>query len=233
MDQKAQALAFLRKDVAQNVHLLEGLLHRNPEILAVSEHGVLLRYLGRLSLASDSVDAARELLQAIPEKPERIVVCRRDVEEYVARTYGLQPSTVCIQTSYLKQMPPPMPEGVDIRPLGLAYHDVVLERYSLFHDPDYITRRLEAGVMYGAFVSGRLAGFIGEHDEGSMGMLEVFPQYRRMGLGYALEVFQIRRILAENRIPYDHVVVTNDKSFHLQEKLGMSFSRDYVTFFGI
>ena len=41
-------------------------------------------------------------------------------------------------------------------------------------------------MFFGAFVDGQLAGFVGEHSEGSMGMLEIFPAYRRRGLGYSL-----------------------------------------------
>ncbi|MFQ9917932.1 MAG: GNAT family N-acetyltransferase [Flavonifractor plautii] len=40
--------------------------------------------------------------------------------------------------------------------------------------------------MLGAFVDGTLAGFAGFHGEGSIGLLEVLPAYRRRGLGEAL-----------------------------------------------
>ena len=83
--------------------------------------------------------------------------------------------------------------------------------------------------MYGIFVEDELAGFIGEHDEGSMGMLEVFPAYRRQGLGLALESFQINRILEEGRMPYDQVILGNEKSLSLQKKLGMTITKDTVT----
>ena len=58
----------------------------------------------------------------------------------------------------------------------------------LVDDEGYVTERLRAGVMIGAFVDGRLAGFAGIHSEGSMGMLEVFEPFRRQGIGYALEI---------------------------------------------
>lgn len=46
--------------------------------------------------------------------------------------------------------------------------------------------RLRAGVMLGAFLRDRPAGFIGLHEEGSMGMPEVLPEFRRMGVARAL-----------------------------------------------
>ena len=77
--------------------------------------------------------------------------------------------------------PFPLPPGLDIRRLGEEYLPAVVEHYHAFSDPDYIRRRLAAGVMHGAFQNGELAGFIGMHAEGSVGMLEVFPPYRRRG----------------------------------------------------
>ena len=88
---------------------------------------------------------------------------------------------------------------------------------------------LEAGVMFGAFVDGRLAGFVGEHHEGSMGMLEVFPPYRGHGLGLALESFQINRYLSQGRVPFDQVIVGNEKSMGLQRKVGMELSKDTMS----
>ena len=58
--------------------------------------------------------------------------------------------------------------------------------------PEYVEDRLKAGVIFGAFVDGRLAGFVGEHHEGSMGMLEVVPEFRRRGIAQALEAALIR-----------------------------------------
>lgn len=55
--------------------------------------------------------------------------------------------------------------------------------------------------MTGAFLDGVLAGFIGIHEEGSIGMLEVLPAYRRRSLGYALEAGAIRPRTEGGRYP--------------------------------
>ena len=82
--------------------------------------------------------------------------------------------------------------------------------------------------MTGAFLDGVLAGFIGIHEEGSIGMLEVLPAYRRRGLGYALEAGAIRRALKEGTIPYCQVIEGNTASMELQKKLGLEFSDGFV-----
>lgn len=68
--------------------------------------------------------------------------------------------------------------------------------------------------------SGEFVGFIGRHPEGSMGLLQVFPEYRRQGYGEELESFMINRFLEEGRVPYAHIIVDNEKSMNLQKKLG-------------
>ena len=95
-------------------------------------------------------------------------------------------------------------------------------------DRDYISARLAAGAVTGAFLEGVLAGFIGTHEEGSIGMLEVLPAYRRRGLGYALEAEAIRRAMAQGAIPYCQVIEGNAASMKLQKKLGMEFSDEFV-----
>lgn len=49
-----------------------------------------------------------------------------------------------------------------------------------------IAATIEHGLMFGAEVDGELAGFIGMHTDGSVGMLEVFKKYRRCGVGVHL-----------------------------------------------
>ena len=84
-----------------------------------------------------------------------------------------------------------------------------------------IAATIEHGLMFGAEVDGELAGFIGIHSEGSIGMLEVFPEFRHKGYGYALEAYLISLHLQRGWIPYCHVIDGNEASIGLQKKLGM------------
>ena len=71
--------------------------------------------------------------------------------------------------------------------LGPEWLEEVHAHYHPEDDGRYLLDRLGRGLMLGAFVDDMLAGFIGVHSEGSMGLLEVFPAYRRRGLASALE----------------------------------------------
>ena len=67
-------------------------------------------------------------------------------------------------------------------------------------------------------------GFIGEHLEGSMGLLYVFPEYRRRGYGAALQRHLISKTLEEGYIPFGQVEKDNHASLRLQKKIGMTQS---------
>ncbi|MBR6008742.1 MAG: GNAT family N-acetyltransferase, partial [Clostridia bacterium] len=71
---------------------------------------------------------------------------------------------------------------------------------------------------------GRLVGFIGEHLEGSMGILYVFPEYRRRGFGAALQARLMARTIKQGYIPFGQVEKTNTASLLMQKKLGMTQS---------
>lgn len=116
-----------------------------------------------------------------------------------------------------------LPEGVTLRPLTQDDMEFVVANY---HNPgayeSHIRARIAEG-MIGAEVNGRLAGFIGVHQEGCMGLLEILPEYRRLGLGRALEAAIIHQQVGRGRLPYGHVRTGNDASIALQKKMGMDF----------
>lgn len=117
-------------------------------------------------------------------------------------------------------------EGLVIQPLEERYAAEAARQYDHFVDEDYIRRRIEKGAMAGAFVDGQFAGFIGFHEEGSIGMLEVYPAFRRRHIAKALETYQCNQALELGYIPYGQVIVGNEKSLLLQVSLGMSVAKE-------
>lgn len=109
----------------------------------------------------------------------------------------------------------------DIRCLDLSYFDIVSSIYHVVDD-FYKREMILEHKVFGIFDDDNLMGFIGEHHEGGMGMLEILPEYRRKGLGYILESFMIDRALSSGRNAYCNVLVGNTGSIALQEKLGMT-----------
>lgn len=142
----------------------------------------------------------------------------------------------CRTYAYFGSMPPSVnaPAGVEIKRLATTLAGTVLEHY---HNPGggYTVERLseimrEKGV-FGAICGGVLAGFIGRHSDGNMGMLEVFEGYRNRGIGSALERFLINYVMTFGRVPLCDVFTDNDASMKLQRSLGLTESSGY-TFWG-
>ena len=127
----------------------------------------------------------------------------------------------------------PMPNGLVIRKLDALDIQEAAPMYPGFDDPDYIVDRIEAGAVYGAFLcdntaDNALAGIIGIHEEGSIGMLYVKPQYRHQKLATALETYAFNRALENGWIPYGQIIVGNEASMKLQERMGLHFSKSSV-----
>lgn len=120
-----------------------------------------------------------------------------------------------------------LPPGVEIRPLTMAQFPVVRQVYTTVNDDDYIRERIEEG-MIGAWYQGELAGFMGTHEDGTMGLLEVLPQFRRLGIAKALESEMIRRLRAQGRRTYGNIFKDNALSLEVHLKMGTLLSEDPV-----
>ncbi len=99
---------------------------------------------------------------------------------------------------------------------------------SLEKGAGYFTECHRAGMLFGAYIEDKLAGFVGIHADGSMGLLHVLPEYQGRHIAKALETFIINYGLELGHIPYGQVVPTNEVSMHLQESLGLYFSKTEV-----
>lgn len=118
--------------------------------------------------------------------------------------------------------------GIEIRRLSQRQLAAVNAVYHTVDDDDYVRGRIEKGAMYGAFYGDELAGFIGVHSEGSIGMLEVLPQYRRRGIAAALETYLFNLFIERGMTPYGQVVVGNEVSCGLQRRLGLCTAKETV-----
>lgn len=116
---------------------------------------------------------------------------------------------------------------VSIQQLSCLNYEEVVRHYSMTDD-GYIRERLASGNIYGAFLDEKLTGFAGIHREGSLGILEVYEEYRHQGIGTALEAFLINRHLSCGYTPYASIEPDNIVSRRLQEKLGLHLSKEVM-----
>lgn len=209
--------------------MLECISRGNAEIRALSEEGVILKdkKSGAYLISAQSETAGRLLLQELshPEQIGMAVAHQPFLQQAVSEITGIgAPVMECVQAVYTRGVHLPERKDIDIRLLDETYTSFVMEHYD--SEEEYVRGRLRSGVVYGAFLEERLTGFIGVHEEGSIGMLEVLPRYRRQGVAAALESFMINRMLDKGWTPFGQVVADNAPSVRLQEKLGLAISKE-------
>jgi len=195
-------------------------------VLAAGPTGVLLRTgAGTAMMASADEDSAKTLLGLLdPSRCDCIVVHEEHAVPLVEERLGFDRHTCCIASAYLgAALPQSSRTDLSVVPLKEDWVGVISENYSM-DGPDYIRARIDAGEMWGAFRDAELLGFIGLHEEGSMGMLQVFEPYRRQGVAEYLVTDLANRMLAQGRVPHDHIILGNLASEALQRKLGFSIS---------
>lgn len=207
-----------------NADLYALLTHEDGRLLYEGAEGSIVQDRSGETLLTDITDGAalETVLRALaPQQIEQVVVKSESARQAVRELLGMNGCEICSQWVYPGDVPPAQP-SCEIRPLELRHAEKAAKHYGLFDNAmPYITERIAAGRMWGVFEDGALAGFIGTHSEGSMGMLEVLPEFRRRGYGLALEQFLIAWHLARGWTPFGHVVAGNEASINLQKKAGL------------
>lgn len=228
----------LNRDPVRYLDLTETVRRGEGRLIAAMPRGALAAFrnyekdgqdLG-FTMFADDLGTAKRLLALLPSQPDFLTVHEDFYLDELEKRFGFSKLNPCWQMGYLRPTPPPVPDcGAEVRQLELSHLPVVVEHYTDDGTDDgYLSGLIEQGELYGAFHGDTLMGFIGRHAEGSMGLLEVLPQYRRRGIAALLQTRMIALELSRGRIPYGQVFDGNDASMALQRSLGMTQSMDRV-----
>lgn len=239
-DLPGRALAYLRRDKLHHMDMIENIRRGQADVIAVREDGVLLRdkNCGIYMLTAASKDAGERLLSLTDSNAEEFICHQKFLADSILARFGKEHCGECWQMVYTRKQPFLEDWDVNICPLEESFTDEVFAHYNRLHTREEIARFLRKGAIYGAFVSETadaeglnkevLAGFIGTHEEGSIGMLEVFEPFRKRGIAQALEKYMFNRTLEKGFTPYGQVFTDNEASFRLQEKLGLKVSKKKI-----
>lgn len=196
------------------------------EVLYEENDGLLL-----LSHADDmyyasakNKQAAMDILQLIPQDYHGLCVCddifMECIDLYI--TYGTKFNSY--NMVYEKQEKAVLTNTtIRIQPLTEKDIEIVKQTYNnpIYDQPGYIASCIRNG-MLGAYVDDKLAGYIGLHNSGAIGLLEVFEDYRQQGIAKTLVASMINHCLETKQIAYTQVQQKNETSLQLQEKLGFT-----------
>lgn len=185
-----------------------------------------------------------KLLQEISkdERIECIAIHQREMVPFMEKYFHLKTDMECIQGAYTRREKLPVrglygpdgrgENGFSIRTLTEEYIPFVAEHYSEIGTSEYVSERIRHGAVYGAFYDKKIVGFIANHEEGSIGMLYVLPEYRKRHVAMALETYCMNLAVERGEIPYGQVVLGNEASIRLQEKMGICFAKGTIVWMG-
>ena len=225
---KKKAVEYLIKDEISNIDMLEPIRRGVAEIIYAEYDGVIIKE--KISEACMVSMTSLEKFKALInlENYDFFAAHQQDIAEWIQNEKKLTEKFEAYEAVYMKK------EKIEgsfdrIRNLSNEYINQICENYHSMDDDEYIAELIERKHIWGIFEEEKLAGFIGIHSEGSMGLLEVLTDYRRKGYGYKLEAFLINYFLESNMVPFCQVIAGNKESFELQKKIGMKISQGTAT----
>lgn len=227
-ERKERVIGRLLAHKRDNIHMIESLARGRWELL-YEDGGDILIYERGCALAMLTVTDRKkgeELLDLVPEGIKFFQLSQEFMIPVLEERLGMHVDVQCVNACYTVGTQLPV-RHKDIRLLTAEDAVYVREHYPYDSLVD-VEERIRSGAVFGAYVEGTLAGFVGEHEEGSIGMLFVLPEFRGRGIGRSLEAFLINRHLALGYTPYGQIAVGNEASCRLQEKIGLYLSKGRV-----
>ncbi|NLL75721.1 MAG: tRNA (guanosine(37)-N1)-methyltransferase TrmD [Clostridiales bacterium] len=223
---------LLKKDKFLYIDMIESLRRGRGELIYNKEGGVVVKDgdAGIYMLAAFDSVTAEEIADTILYENEtgQFLVHQECLLKSMEKRFRIEEAFPIKHAVYTQRVPLSVSKEITFTPLGIDYLEEVMEHYHIVPDEAYIKERLLSGNIIGAFIEDRLAGFVGIHKEGSLGILEVYEAYRRKGVAASLEAYMINRQLSCGYIPYGDVLTSNEASLHLQEKLGLCISKEIL-----
>ena len=223
-----KTIGYLSEDSLSHIDMLEPLRRGTADIVYAENDGVVIyeRNSQACMITMQELEKCKSFLNF--NEYHLFAVHQKNIAEWIQQKSEFDHHFEAYQAAYGKK------ETIAgcfdaIETLSHDYTDQVFQNYGAMDDRKYIETLMDRKQLWGIFDKGALAGFIGEHLEGSMGLLEVFPEYRRKGYGYKLESYLINHFLQRSEVPFCQIKTDNAVSLALQRKIGMDLSKRTTT----
>lgn len=225
----SKAYEYLKDKEISHMDLLEAIRRGTAEIIFAEEDGLLiLEKIAELYIISAKSKNIADMIIDKLENPKLVSVHQEFFIDLLNKKFNLKHIMTCNQGVLIDFKPQDKLSNIKFGWLNTDYEKEVTKLYSHDIGDGYIYNRLEENEILGAFKDSELIGFIGLHEEGSMGMLEVKSDYRNKGIAsqlvYKLSEYQI----SKDRIPFSQFEIDNFPSRKLHEKLGFKISNDLI-----
>ena len=232
---KSEAISRLSLDFNKNCNLIEVLKHDSSSVLICGEDGcfVVKNCDGIYLFSVEDFALAKPIIDAIDGLK---VAMSTDLETalYLKERFSIKSFKRCYQVLWNKKEKIPESHDLTIDKLECTDYNIkaISSTYRGNLDFDEVASLMKRHGFLGAYVDGELAGYISWHSELTMGLLEVFKKYRRSGIGTALAMACVNQTLDLGRLPFHHVVDSNERSINLSKKMGFTFYDGFVYWVG-
>lgn len=217
----------MHKNIARYADMLECLRRGAPVAYDSEEAMLIAEENGNCILGAETEEEGKKALAFLPKTAHELVVRDVVLRDYAITDLGFTGSSECVQVVYTQRTPRPQGAKLDIRHPAPEDWAVVKDAYDLI-PTEMFYEHFASDDFFCGYYEGVLAGFAGLHTEGALGMLYVFPAFRRMGFAEELSDFMVNRQLSLGRYAYAHVFVDNEASIALQRKTNMTFADRHI-----
>lgn len=218
------ALAFCWRSPVSRMLPLAALERGTATVLALAEGALLAHdpsFEGHM-LCWDDEAAARHMLHGF-QADVLLMMEHATLAGEATAIHSFTGGMVCHSCAYLSDAPMPVAKPVALRLLRPKDQPMVntLHREA---GPALIAYALLEGRLFGGWMGRDLVGFVGYHEEGSLGMLYVLEQHRRKGYAQAMEAQLINRCLKRGSRAFGQIKVGNEASFRLHRGMGYTIA---------
>ena len=186
----------------------------------------------------DTISGAHMLFSSDPQSGKEWICAHEKNETYklflcsckenaifAANRYGIPRFMECFQAVYFKDEDPKIQSELRVRAAHPKDYPLIRSAYDMLGEAEIKKIISQRKLLIGE-TGDTPVGFIGEHLDGSMGMLTVFPEFRGRGYGADLERYLISMMIERGDVPHCQVQTDNNTSIRLQEKLGLWISSE-------
>lgn len=208
-------LDYINKDPISFVHIIE-LLKRDYTLLYESNNGFIIRddLVNFIYMSFNDEKIMKEELSK--KRYDHYIAYDKEIVDF----YGDGDKVIKLHQFVYNIEKEFDIDGYDIRVLTPDFAEFVDSFYKAIGPGETSIDALKKGNALGLFENNELAGIIGRHPEGCIGMLHVLEKYRGKGYGEILEKAMINKLIKEKQMKFGEVVDGNDISMYLQKKLG-------------
>ena len=222
----------LNEENAALAGIMQVLRRGTAQIYNKEEDGIFLRdtQSGAYMLCTEDIEKGKFWLRQHEAAHYELMELRqKELAEYCRSRYGFGTVMECRQAVWLQQEEPDKAQGdLIITEPSAKELDIIADTYKRLEKEEIMQIHALHNLYAGRTQDQKMAGFIGMHTEGSIGLLEVFPEQRRHGYGLDLERFMIRKVRSQKLIPYGQIEVWNETSMNLQRKIGMTITEESI-----